>query len=606
MTQLVKVFDFILFLFSFTNNFFSFEFLSSIKGSDEDLINSRLCTFTVTQKEFMNQHWYHCHTCKMVDGVGVCSICARVCHKSKGHDVTYSKHGSFFCDCGVKEDGSCQALTERTSTIEKANVYKLPSYIYSKDDKLIANQKKLSTDSSTLLSSNKQKTNLDALCRQFKDHKDAIIEELKENNVCSTVVKLLKFLSKPIFSNNQRFSPIDSAIRTRNTLEDLHKIPKTGQQNNQLAIPTLGSQEGAFENIKTNYSGEQGQRIKCLMSNNLLKRVGMTMLNQTNGKKQHLAISHEKGKITILQLSSLLKQIDSSKKKISLTRLSSASVPFTILTITSNSSNDSVLSVCGLRDCHVLTFNSSGHLSGHLILQLNLKKVNYIIKSIWLPSSQSELAIITADFVSIYNLSESLSKPVYCFELPEKIRDATFLFTSDGKQYFLFLSILGEVYYEQLNAKSQSQNTPYFVTSQIEFKFKEEFQSVIGRYFNDGGVSIFYSHLFQLLFISFENGTTLAVPMKDLQQDTKTYFLINVLNNDLKEDQNDSSLAKPPASKLITTNANETKESTKTIKIPSKFKPVCNWFEVANHPGKKFCILYRLDLTIFILKTFSL
>ena len=60
---------------------------------------------------FLNQHWYHCHTCKMVDGIGVCSVCAKVCHAD--HDVTYSKYGSFYCDCGAKEDGSCQAMVKR-------------------------------------------------------------------------------------------------------------------------------------------------------------------------------------------------------------------------------------------------------------------------------------------------------------------------------------------------------------------------------------------------------------------------------------------------------------------------------------------------------------
>lgn len=512
--------------------------------------------------------------------------------------MTYSKHGSFFCDCPSKEDGSCQALVERTSTIEKANVYKLPAYIYSKDrsDQLLSSHKKLSSDSATLGNLNRQKLNIEkkisieTLCRQLKDRREIILEEFRKHNVCSTVIQLLQFLSKSIVSNNQRFSPIDRAIRTRNALDDLHKLPKAGQQSDQLAIPTLGSQEGAFENIKTNFSGEQGQRIKSLMSNNLLRRAGMCMLNQANGKKQHLAISHDKGKITILQLSSLLKQIDSSKKKISLTRLSSASVPFTVLTIASNSFNDSVLSVCGLKDCHVLTFNSSGHLSGHLILQLNLKKLNYIIKSIWLPS-QSELAIITADYVTIYNLSESLSKPVYCFELPEKIRDATFLFTSDGKRYFLFLSVQGDIYYEQLTAKSQSANSPYFVTSQIEFKFKEDFQTVIGKYqFNEGGVSIYYSHLFQLLFVSYENGTTLAVPMKDLSQDAKSYFLISVQNGDSKDDQTDmniinlASSAKADGSSGSSPVAGADKAKSGAAK-KSKFKPVCNWFEVPNHPG---------------------
>jgi E3 ubiquitin-protein ligase UBR4 len=60
-----------------------------------------------------NLHFrYHCHTCKMVDGVGVCSVCARVCHKA--HDVSYAKYGNFFCDCGAKEDNSCSALAKRS------------------------------------------------------------------------------------------------------------------------------------------------------------------------------------------------------------------------------------------------------------------------------------------------------------------------------------------------------------------------------------------------------------------------------------------------------------------------------------------------------------
>ncbi len=48
----------------------------------------------------------------MVEGIGVCTVCAKVCHAD--HDVTYSKYGSFFCDCGDKEDGSCKAMTRRS------------------------------------------------------------------------------------------------------------------------------------------------------------------------------------------------------------------------------------------------------------------------------------------------------------------------------------------------------------------------------------------------------------------------------------------------------------------------------------------------------------
>lgn len=99
---------------------------SAAEDLDEDSLCNKLCTFTITQKEFMNQHWYHCHTCSMVDGVGVCTVCARVCHR--GHDVTYAKYGNFFCDCGAKGDGSCQALTKRSPQTSEHQVAGTATY----------------------------------------------------------------------------------------------------------------------------------------------------------------------------------------------------------------------------------------------------------------------------------------------------------------------------------------------------------------------------------------------------------------------------------------------------------------------------------------------
>lgn len=61
------------------------------------------------------------------------------------------------------------------------------------------------------------------------------------------------------------------------------------------------------------------------------------------------AVSHEKGKITVLQLSALLKQADSSKRKLTLTRLASAPIPFTVLSLTGNPWNEDFLAVCGLK-----------------------------------------------------------------------------------------------------------------------------------------------------------------------------------------------------------------------------------------------------------------
>lgn len=62
-----------------------------------------------------------------------------------------------------------------------------------------------------------------------------------------------------------------------------------------------------------------------------------------------VAVSHDKGKIAVLQMSSLLKQSDISKRKLTLTRLSSVSIPFTVLSVTANPVNEDFLSVCGLK-----------------------------------------------------------------------------------------------------------------------------------------------------------------------------------------------------------------------------------------------------------------
>jgi hypothetical protein len=53
-------------------------------------------------------------------------------------------------------------------------------------------------------------------------------------------------------------------------------------------VPTLGSQEGAFENVRMNYSGDQGQTIRQLLSAHMIRRVAMCCLSSPHGKRQHL------------------------------------------------------------------------------------------------------------------------------------------------------------------------------------------------------------------------------------------------------------------------------------------------------------------------------
>ena len=130
------------------------------ESSDDEGLNAKLCSFTVTQKTFIHQYWYagqvlcthicmyacvcacvcvhvcvhvcvrmctvcacccvlacacpslllpcryHCYTCGLAENTGVCSICAKVCHKE--HELAYSKYGAFFCDCGARGEAHCK------------------------------------------------------------------------------------------------------------------------------------------------------------------------------------------------------------------------------------------------------------------------------------------------------------------------------------------------------------------------------------------------------------------------------------------------------------------------------------------------------------------
>lgn len=74
-----------------------------------------------------------------------------------------------------------------------------------------------------------------------------------------------------------------------------------------------------------------------------------------------------------------------------------------------------------------MTFSSNGLVADHLVLHPQLEGGNFIIKAIWLPGSQTELALVTADFIKIYDLGKDAISPKYFFLVPAgKVRDCTF------------------------------------------------------------------------------------------------------------------------------------------------------------------------------------
>ncbi|XP_074621519.1 E3 ubiquitin-protein ligase UBR4-like isoform X3 [Acropora palmata] len=565
--------------------------------SDEDSLCNKLCTFTVTQKEFMNQHWYHCHTCKMNDGVGVCTVCAKVCHKD--HDISYAKYGSFFCDCGAKEDGSCIALVKRmpSNSAESQNAVAPSPFASGEMDEghddaegslsgkvssvaavtsaaagtvvcgpggtsAVGNNTETIQESGTFMS-----TSAEALARQLEKHKPLLVSQLEKSLVVSTTLDLLQWLMRSGTGGPNRVGiGVSKAIYA--ALEELHTTEKTAENTDQLMVPTLGSQEGAFENVRMTFSGEQGQTIRQLISAHVLRRVAMCCLASPKGRRQHLAVSHEKGKITVLQLSALLKQADSSKRKLTLTRLATAQVPFTVLTIAGNPCNEDFLAVCGLKDCHVLTFSSSGSVVDHLALHPQLETGNFIIKAVWLPGSQTQLALVTADFVKIYDLSQDALSPLYYFLLPSgKIRDVSFIF-DDGDHSLILMSSGGQLYLQPMDANSSAINGPFYLTNTVSIEHPD-LQDSNGQVAG-GGVSVYYSHILQLIFFSYSQGKTFVAPWSKDQNEVKKMFPVTFKSN---------------------SGGNKSSQSA----------ALCQWSEVPQHPGLVCCLTHTSGVPVVLM-----
>lgn len=217
----------------------------------------------------------------MVDGVGVCSVCAKVCHRD--HDVTYAKFGSFFCDCGAKEDGSCQALVRRPPQPEEEGLrtsgVRSQEAVRSSSGIVAYAPYRMDIDGSEVNWSSPgedQSEKLRSLAKQLEPFSDEMLQIAASSRVVSSIVDVLGCLLPSIERASKQLSPVGSLQRARRTLQELHHEPKFISASEALMIPTLGSQEGAFENVRMSFTGDQGQTIRQLLSAHVLRRVRLT------------------------------------------------------------------------------------------------------------------------------------------------------------------------------------------------------------------------------------------------------------------------------------------------------------------------------------------
>ncbi|KAF8012749.1 hypothetical protein BT93_I0796 [Corymbia citriodora subsp. variegata] len=455
-------------------------------SNSERALASKVCTFTSSGSNFMEQHWYFCYTCDLVVQKGCCSVCAKVCHR--GHRVVYSRLSRFFRDCGAGGviGSNCQCLKPRkftgSSNAPVSRSSNLQTFLPLSED---GNQM---PDSDTDLDEDLSVEADNSLSLSFpRDIRDSIPQVLKELDVEARVLEICTSLLPCIVSkrdsNVSKEKKIvlgeDKVISYGTDLLHLKKAYKSGSLDLKIKAEYSNTKE-----LKSHLSS--GSLVKSLLS--------------VNGRGR-LAVG-EGDRVAIFDVGQLIGQATIAPvtaDKSNVKPLSKNVVRFEIVQLAFNPSAENYLCVAGYEDCQVLTMNSRGEVTDRLAIELALQG-SYIRRVEWVPGSQVQLLVVTNRFVKIYDLSQDNFSPIHYFMLPDDtIMDAALFVTSHRRMFLLVLSEKGHVFRLELSGEGN-----------VGAKPLKEIIRIQDKEIHAKGSSLYFSSTHKLLFLSYQDGTTLV------------------------------------------------------------------------------------------------
>ncbi|XP_014496937.1 auxin transport protein BIG [Vigna radiata var. radiata] len=467
------------------------EVLSIDKDDEEDAnseraLASKVCTFTSSGSNFMEQHWYFCYTCDLTVSKGCCSVCAKVCHR--GHRVVYSRSSRFFCDCGAGgvRGSNCQCLKPRKFTgdssapVRGSNTFQsflpfpedgdqLPDSDSDFEEEIISD-----ADNSLRLS----------IPKELQEGIPMLLEELDiESRVLNLCSSLLPFIRSRRDSHHSKDNKIctgeDKVISHGIDLLILKKAYKTGSFDLKIKVDYSNAKE-----LKSHLAS--GSLVKSLLSVSVRGR---------------LAIG-EGDKVAIYDVGQLIGQATIAPvtaDKTNVKPLSKNIVRFEIVQLAFNPVVENYLLVAGYEDCQVLTLNPRGEVIDRLAIELALQGA-YIRRVDWVPCSQVQLMVVTNRFVKIYDLSLDNISPMHYFTLQDDmIVDAVLCPASQGRTFLLVLSENGNLFSLELSVKGNVGAVPLKELVQLQ-----------GKEIHAKGSSLYFSSTYKLLFVSFQDGTSLV------------------------------------------------------------------------------------------------
>ncbi|KAJ1406495.1 Zinc finger, UBR-type [Sesbania bispinosa] len=466
------------------------EVLSIDKDDEEDAnseraLASKVCTFTSSGSNFMEQRWYFCYTCDLTVSKGCCSVCAKVCHR--GHRVVYSRSSRFFCDCGAGgvRGSNCQCLKPRKFTgdssapVRGSNTFQSFLPFTEDGDQLPDSDSDFEED----ISSDVDNSLKLCITKELQEGIPLLLEEL---DIESQVLNLCSSLMPSVITRRDSYHSKDKKISLG---ED--KVISHGVDLLQLK---KAYKSGSFDlKIKVDYSNAKDLKSH-LASGSLVKSLLSVSV------RGRLAVG-EGDKVAIYDVGQLIGQATIAPvtaDKTNVKPLSKNVVRFEIVQLAFNPMVENYLLVAGYEDCQVLTLNPRGEVIDRLAIELALQGA-YIRRVDWVPGSQVQLMVVTNRFVKIYDLSLDNISPMHYFTLPDDIIVDAILYTaSQGRMFLVVLSENGNIFRFELSVKGNVGAVPLKELVQLQ-----------GKEIQAKGSSLYFSSTCKLLFISFQDGTTL-------------------------------------------------------------------------------------------------
>lgn len=380
------------------------------------------CTYT-SINDFHEQHWYNCETCGLVDDKGCCTLCALICHQ--GHDVSYSRFSSFFCDCGESTKKSrvgtdqvvCQCLSEQSQEHVLSKI--------SRTDKqrLLINDV-FTTEKSTSLNAEACAT----LAKSFflVDTKRALNDLIEAGRSMDWTRSLLRrgkeeFKSWKshfhLFSNSMHATESkDSYEHLRSSIgcrKEIFPVVTMFDQPGRLAL--LGaSQAGLFEMKMT--SDGASDRVK----RNLLASKGLNRTAIDTDSRGRSVIA-ESGSLLFCSLLPFLNSkllntnTDTLLPRSSIYTVGSALTEFGVIGLKFSRDFERHLAVWGTEEAKVLLMNEDFSGVDHCVyldvgsIGNSEKLADCIINLHWLPGTKGKLVVASCHALRIFDLSTQVN-----------------------------------------------------------------------------------------------------------------------------------------------------------------------------------------------------